>query len=45
VPTDGANLQEHEGRKEGIGRVFFCTLVGRRAVILHDFINKTCPAR
>ncbi|MFM8332832.1 MAG: type II toxin-antitoxin system RelE/ParE family toxin [Candidatus Methylumidiphilus sp.] len=26
---------------EGIGRVFFCTLAGRRVVILHSFIKKT----
>lgn len=27
--------------REGIGRAFFCTLVGRRVVILHGFIKKT----
>lgn len=27
--------------KEGIGRAFFCALVGRRIVILHGFIKKT----
>ncbi len=26
---------------EGIGRAFFCTLTGRRIVILHGFIKKT----
>ncbi len=26
---------------EGIGRVFFCTLVGRRIVMLHSFIKKS----
>lgn len=26
---------------EGIGRAFFCTLVGRKVVILHGFIKKT----
>lgn len=26
---------------EGIGRAFFCTLVGRRIVILHGFIKKS----
>ena len=26
---------------EGIGRVFYCTLVGRQIVILHSFIKKT----
>ena len=27
--------------REGIGRAFFCTLIGRRVVILHGFIKKT----
>lgn len=27
--------------QEGIARVFFCTLVGRRIVMLHSFIKKT----
>jgi phage-related protein len=26
---------------EGIGRAFFCTMIGRRIVILHGFIKKT----
>lgn len=26
---------------EGIARVFFCTLVGRRIMILHSFLKKT----
>ena len=26
---------------EGIGRAFFCTLVGQRVVVLHGFIKKT----
>jgi phage-related protein len=26
---------------EGIGRAFFCSIVGRRIVILHGFIKKT----
>ncbi len=26
---------------EGIARVFYCTLVGRRIVVLHSFIKKT----
>ena len=32
---------------EGIARVFFCTLVGRRIVILHSFVKKTAktPSR
>lgn len=27
--------------EEGIGRVFFCTMVRRKIVILHSFIKKT----
>ncbi len=27
--------------REGIARVFFCTLVGRRIVMLHSFIKKS----
>ena len=26
---------------EGIARVFYCTLVGRRIVMLHQFVKKT----
>jgi len=27
--------------KEGIGRVFYCTLVGQKIVMLHTFVKKT----
>lgn len=27
--------------REGIGRAFYCTVVGQRIVILHAFIKKT----
>jgi len=27
--------------QEGIGRAFFCTLIGQRIIILHSFIKKT----
>ena len=27
--------------REGIGRVFYCTLVGRKIVMLHQFVKKT----
>lgn len=27
--------------REGIGRVFFCTMVGRKIVMLHQFVKKT----
>lgn len=30
--------------KEGIGRAFFCTVKGRRIIILHAFIKKTDKA-
>lgn len=32
---------------EGIARVFYCTVIGRRIVVLHQFIKKTdkTPAR
>ena len=26
---------------EGIGRVFYCTLIGQRIVFLHQFVKKT----
>jgi phage-related protein len=33
--------------KEGIGRVFFCTLSGRRIIMLHAFVKKSAktPAK
>lgn len=30
--------------KEGIGRVFYCFMVGRQVVILHSFVKKTQEA-
>ena len=27
--------------KEGIGRAFYCTMVGREIIVLHSFIKKT----
>jgi phage-related protein len=37
----GDGLFEIRARgEEGIGRAFFCTLVGRRIVVLHGFIKK-----
>ena len=27
--------------EEGIGRAFFCTMVGKKIIILHSFIKKT----
>lgn len=38
----GAGLFEIRAKgREGIGRAFFCTVVGQRIVILHAFIKKT----
>jgi phage-related protein len=38
----GDGLFEIRARgKEGIGRAFFCTMVGKRVVILLGFIKKT----
>lgn len=40
--TMGNGLFELRSKgREGIGRVFYCTLKGRRIVILHSFIKKT----
>jgi phage-related protein len=44
----GEGLFEIRARgAEGIGRAFFCTMVGQRIVILHGFVKKTdkTPAR
>jgi len=44
----GGGLFELRARgSEGIGRAFYCLLVGRRVVILHAFVKKTreTPAR
>lgn len=38
----GSGLFEIRAKgREGIGRAFFCTMVGRRIIILHGFIKKT----
>jgi len=38
----GNGLFEIRAKAEkGIGRVFFCTIVGRKIIILHGFIKKT----
>jgi phage-related protein len=42
----GAGLFELRLRSgEGIGRVFYCTLVARRIVVLHQFLKKAQKAR
>ncbi|WP_281282938.1 type II toxin-antitoxin system RelE/ParE family toxin [Geomonas ferrireducens] len=41
-PALGNGLFEIRAKgEEGIGRAFFCTLVGRKIIILHGFIKKT----
>ena len=30
-----------EESQEGIGRVFYCNLVGRKIIMLHQFVKKT----
>ncbi|WP_295407054.1 type II toxin-antitoxin system RelE/ParE family toxin [uncultured Thiocystis sp.] len=42
-----ASLELRCTGEEGIGRAFYCTMVGRQIVILHSFIKKTqeTPAR
>ncbi|WP_183375931.1 type II toxin-antitoxin system RelE/ParE family toxin [Burkholderia pseudomallei] len=38
----GGGLFELRPRgREGIGRVFYCTHVGRQVVVLHSFVKKT----
>jgi phage-related protein len=38
----GAGLFEIRAKgQEGIGRAFFCTVVGKEIVVLHEFIKKT----
>ncbi|MCI5217813.1 MAG: type II toxin-antitoxin system RelE/ParE family toxin [Candidatus Electrothrix sp. LOE2] len=38
----GKNLFEIRAKgREGIGRAFFCTVIGNRVVILHGFIKKS----
>lgn len=40
--TMGKGLFEMRPRgAEGIGRVFYCTQIGRKIVILHTFVKKT----
>jgi phage-related protein len=38
----GSGLFEIRAKgREGVGRAFYCTVVGRRIIILHAFIKKT----
>lgn len=40
-PFGGGLLELRLKGAEGIARVFYCTLVGRRIVMLHSFVKKT----
>ncbi len=40
-PIDNGLLELRVKGKEGIARVFYCTRVGKRIVMLHVFIKKT----
>lgn len=40
-PMGGGLFEVRAKSPAGIGRAFFCTLVGRRIVILHGFIKTT----
>ena len=40
-PLGGGLFELRLKAQEGIGRVFYCTLVGRRIVMLHQFVKKT----
>jgi len=38
----GSGLFEIRAKgREGIGRAFYCTVIGQRIVILHAFVKKT----
>lgn len=39
--VEGSLLELRVKSKEGIARVFFCTKIGKRIIILHVFMKKT----
>ncbi|ABA50322.1 type II toxin-antitoxin system RelE/ParE family toxin [Burkholderia pseudomallei] len=42
LASNGGGLFELRPKgREGIGRVFYCTHVGQRVVVLHSFVKKT----
>lgn len=42
IKTLGSGLFEIRAQgNEGIGRAFFCTMQGKKIIILHEFIKKT----
>lgn len=40
-PMGGGLFELRPKGKEGIARVFYCAVVGKKIVILHSFIKKT----
>lgn len=40
-PIDGGLFELRVKSQEGIARVFFCTKIGKRIIMLHVFIKKT----
>jgi phage-related protein len=40
-PMDGGLFELRPRGREGIGRVFYCFVIGQRVVMLHAFVKKT----
>jgi len=40
-PLDGGLFELRVKSKEGVARVFFCTKVGKKIIMLHSFIKKS----
>lgn len=40
-PLEGGLFELRVKSKEGIARVFFCTKVGRKIIMLHSFVKKS----
>jgi len=40
-PIDGGLFELRVKGQEGIGRVFFCTKIGKKIIMLHSFVKKS----
>ena len=40
-PIDGGLFELRVKSKEGIARVFFCTKIGKKIIMLHSFVKKS----
>ncbi len=40
-PIDGGLFELRVKSKEGVARVFFCTKIGKKIIMLHSFIKKS----